>query len=93
MNALCERVIGTLRRECLDWMIPLSESHLRSLLRTWIQHYNRGRPHMSLGPGIPDPPAATAPQSASRHRRGGSYSVRANPVLGGLHHEYCLVAA
>ena len=93
MNALCERVIGTLRRECLDWVIPLSESHLRSLLRAWIQHDNRGRPHMSLGPGIPDPPAITFPKSPSRHRRGESYSVLANPILGGLHHEYCLVAA
>ncbi len=93
MNALCERLIGTLRRECLDWVIPLSESHLRSLLRAWIQHYNRGRPHMSLGPGIPDPPAITLPKSASRHRRCEGYSVRANPILGGLHHEYCHVAA
>ena len=93
MNALCERLIGTLRRECLDWVIPLSESHLRSLLRAWIQHDNRGRPHMSLGPGIPDPPAITFPKSPSRHRRGESYSVLANPILGGLHHEYCLVAA
>ena len=42
MNALCERVIGTLRRECLDWVIPLSESHLRSLLKSWTRHYNRG---------------------------------------------------
>ncbi len=93
MNALCEQVIGTLRRECLDWVIPLSESHLRTLLKTWIQHYNRGRPHMSLGPGIPDPPTIALPKSVSRHRRGETYSVRANPILGGLHHEYSLVAA
>jgi putative transposase len=43
-NAIRERVIGTIRRECLDWLIPLSESHLRSILRTWARHYNRGRP-------------------------------------------------
>ena len=40
-NAICERVIGTIRRECLDWMIPLSEAHLRSILREWVVHYNR----------------------------------------------------
>ena len=34
-NAICERVIGTIRRECLDWMIPMSEAHLRSILRLW----------------------------------------------------------
>ena len=93
MNAICERVIGTLRRECLDWLVPLSESHLRALLRAWIQHYNRGRPHMALGPGIPDPPLATIPKSASRHRRAESYAVKAEPILGGLHHEYRLAAA
>src|SRR5450755_4378934 len=37
-NPICERVIGTIRRECLDWLIPLSESHLRSILRMWIPH-------------------------------------------------------
>ena len=41
-NAICERVIGTIRRECLDWLIPMSESHLRSILRSWVGHYNRG---------------------------------------------------
>jgi putative transposase len=56
-NALCERVLGTLRRECLDWLIPLSEAHLRQTLRLWIAHYNRGRPHSALGPGVPDAPA------------------------------------
>jgi Integrase core domain len=42
MNAVCERVIGTIRRECLDWLIPVSEAHLRTTLRPWVQHYNRG---------------------------------------------------
>lgn len=75
-NAVCERVIGTIRRECLDWLIPVSEHHLRHILKTWIRHYNGGRPHMSLGPGIPDSPAITAvPASSSRHRRGERYVV------------------
>jgi putative transposase len=53
-NAFCERLIGTMRRECLDFMIPLSERHLRAIVREWVSHYNRGRPHSRLGPGIPD---------------------------------------
>ncbi len=44
-NSRCERLIGTLRRECLDWIIPLSEAYLRKTLRSWMPHYNRGRPH------------------------------------------------
>ena len=44
-NAICERVIGTVRRECLDWLIPISESHLRLILKEWVAHYNRGRAH------------------------------------------------
>ena len=60
-NALCERLIGTIRRECLDWLIPLSEPHLRTILRSWSDHYNRGRPHMSLGPGVPGPPRTPPP--------------------------------
>jgi putative transposase len=55
-NALCERLLGTLRRECLDFMIPLTENHLRRVLQAWVLHYNAGRPHMALGPGIPQPP-------------------------------------
>jgi transposase InsO family protein len=55
-NAVCERVIGTIRRECLDWLIPLSEPHLRSMLKEWVTHYNGARPHMALGPGVLDPP-------------------------------------
>jgi len=55
-NSICERVIGTIRRECLDWVIPLSEPHLRSILHEWVSHYNGGRPHSALGPGVPGPP-------------------------------------
>ncbi|MGO9606279.1 MAG: integrase core domain-containing protein [Candidatus Binataceae bacterium] len=66
-NSLCERSIGTLRRECLDWIIPLSEGHLRQTLRSWMAHYNRGRPHSSLGPGIPEPPP-DLPLPLQRHR-------------------------
>ena len=43
-NAYCERLMGTMRRECLDYVIPLSERHLRTILREWVAHYNHGRP-------------------------------------------------
>lgn len=94
-NAICERVIGTIRRECLDWLIPLSGSHLRSILKSWVGHYNRGRPHMALGPGVPDPPAflTLAHNRRTRHRIGEHLVVRVRSVLGGLHHEYSLASA
>ena len=68
-NSLRERVIGTARRECLDWLIPLSEAHLRAILKCWVTHYNRGRPHSALGPGVPDPPAnqKVTPKLEARH--------------------------
>jgi transposase InsO family protein len=91
-NAICERVIGTIRRECLDWMIPMSQGHLRSILREWVAHYNGERLHSALGPGVPGPPAgsASAPNRESRRRWTPGALVRASSVLGGLHHEYSL---
>ncbi|MCP3881162.1 MAG: transposase [Sulfitobacter sp.] len=90
-NAICERVIGSLRRDCLDLLIPLSENHLRRQIKVWVRHYNQGRPHMALGPGIPDPPAhlPVTPQT-HRHRLPADVCVVAQSVLGGLHHEYAL---
>ncbi len=90
-NAICERLLGTLRRECLDFLIPLTENHLRRLLHAWGRHYNAGRPHMSLGPGIPQPPVLLpASLQEHRHRISEHQRVGANPILGGLHHEYRL---
>lgn len=90
-NAICERVLGTLRRECLDFVIPLTTHHVQRLLAAWTPHYNRGRPHMSLGPGIPQPPPPL-PMTlhAHRHRLPAHLRVVARSVLGGLHHEYGL---
>jgi putative transposase len=91
-NTFCERLIGTIRRECLDFVIPMTEQHLRAILREWISHYNRGRPHSSLGPGLPDPPPGRVVTS-NGHQLPTGHRVGATPILGGLHHEYGLEAA
>ena len=91
-NAICERVIGTARRECLDWLIPMSEAHLRAILKCWVTHYNGGRPHSALGPGVPDPPEKHEGVPKLKHRYGlaADALVLVKSVLGGLHHEYSL---
>jgi putative transposase len=91
-NAVCERLLGTLRRECLDFVIPLTANHLHRLLSEWVCHYNTGRPHMALGPGMPQPPLSVPVLlQAHRHRLPPHLRVVARSVLGGLHHEYTLV--
>ena len=90
-NALCERLIGTLRRECFDFLIPLSANYVRWILREWVPHYNTSRPHMSLGPGMPQPPASLpVPLQAHRHQLPEHLPVVSQPILGGLHHAYAL---
>jgi transposase InsO family protein len=76
-NAVAERLIGTLRRECCDHLIVLSEQHLRAVLAQFAAYYNAERPHQTL--------ALDTPHPAARPRHG---PVRARPVLGGLHHVY-----
>jgi transposase InsO family protein len=90
-NSACERFGGTLRRECLDFLIPLNERHLKTTVKEWGLHYNRGRPHSSLGPGIPEPNQDRVPASDHRHSLPAGYRVVKRSVLGGLHHEYRLV--
>jgi transposase InsO family protein len=87
-NALCERLLGTLRRECLDFVIPLTAGHLQCLLHEWVKHYNTGRPHMALGPGIPQPPSSLpVPLHEHRHRLPVPLRVVVHPILGGLHYD------
>jgi transposase InsO family protein len=89
-NAYCERLVGTIRRECLDFLIPLNERHLRNLLREWVAHYNQARPHAALGPGIPEGGNRSFDANGSRHALPTDRYISKTAVLGGLHHEYRL---
>jgi transposase InsO family protein len=81
-NAVCERFLGSVRRECLDHLLVLGETHLRRVLRDYASYFNTERPHQGLQQRIPDRPEWSVPQP----RVGGR--VEAVPVLGGLHHAY-----
>jgi len=75
----------------VDFLIPLSANHVRRILREWVPHYNTSRPHMSLGPGMPQPPASLpVPLQAHRHQLPEHLLVVSQPILGGLHHAYAL---
>jgi transposase InsO family protein len=76
-NAIAERLVGTLRRECLDHLVIVNEAHLRAVLAEFVRYYNAERPHRTLNLETPMPVA--------RARAG---PVRSRPVLGGLHHVY-----
>jgi transposase InsO family protein len=90
-NALGERRIGTRRWECLDLLIPLTGNHLRGILHDWVSHDKRGRPHMALGPGIPQPPPSLSVRlQAHRHRVPPHVPRVARPILRGFHHNYRL---
>jgi transposase InsO family protein len=83
-NAICERVVGTLRRELLDQILILGLRHLRTVLAEYAIHYNRHRPHQSLGQRCPDnDPAVPAPIIDLADKR-----IKRRPVLGGLINEY-----
>jgi transposase InsO family protein len=69
-NAYCERLIGTIRRECLDWVIPLNEQHVRRVLAEWVAHYNGHRTHAGLEGRTPEPStdAGSARASVGQYR-------------------------
>ena len=89
-NAFCERLIGSARRECFDFMIPVNETHIRQTFKSWFGHYNRGRPHSSLGPGTPDRSTPKAELQIERHCIPKDCRIASVSILGGLHHEYRL---
>ena len=77
-NSICERYMGTLRRECLDHMIILNHKHLNDIVQEFTTFYNHARPHQGLHQCIPMQPP-DQPKAGK---------VVAFPVLGGLHHDY-----
>jgi putative transposase len=82
-NAFAERWVGTIRAECLDWLLIVGPGHLERVLRIYVDHYNGHRPHRALRLEAPDPPARLT-LSAEDHRA----LVHRRDRLGGLLHEY-----
>ena len=86
-NAVAERFVGTVRRECLDWLLVANRRHLNRVLREFVERYNTHRPHRALGLAPPERrhprrPCATPPAAA----------IRRDDRLGGLIHEYSIAA-
>jgi transposase InsO family protein len=85
-NAYAERVIRSIRQECLDHLLILNRAHLAFVLRQYVVYYNHRRPHQGLGQALPIPlaPGPTAPAAPQQ--------VRCRPVLGGIIHDYAVAA-
>src|SRR5215510_9175952 len=79
-NGYAERLIGTIRRECLDHLIVFGEAHLRRILGEFAAYYNESRTHRAL--------SQDAPVHRAIERLG---TITSRPVLGGLHHQYCRI--
>jgi transposase InsO family protein len=79
-NGYAERLIGTIRRECVDHLIVFGEAHLRRILGEYAAYYNGSRTHRSLNQ---DAPVHRAAQTIG--------AIKSRPVLGGLHHQYCRI--
>ena len=79
-NGFAERLIGSIRRECVDHLVVLGEAHLRRILKTYACYYNKIRTHRSLN--------KDAPVSRPVQRTG---MISSRPILGGLHHHYVRV--
>lgn len=86
-NAICERWIRTVRTECLDWLLIFSRRHLEHVLKTYIRHYNRQRPHRALHLQVPEQEELATARLLVDAR------VRRRDRLGGLLHEYYEAAA
>ena len=83
-NPFCERVIGSIRRDCLDHVIVLDERHLRRILREYLNYYHTCRTHLSLNKDPPETRLVEPP---------GMGDIVAFPHVGGLHHRYGRMAA
>ena len=78
-NSICERFLGSVRREALDHLLIVSERQLSRILKAYIEYFNQSRPHQGIGQALPDP------KQISSLSKGKIVSF---PVMGGLHHRY-----
>lgn len=85
-NAICERFLGSVRRECLDHVLIFHEKQLHRVLRAYVEYFNQARPHQGIRQQVPQGEVTTVPPDQRSHR------IIAVPILGGLHHEYRRVA-
>ena len=83
-NPYVERLIGTLRRDCLDHVIVLNDNHLRRILRDYLTYYHRCRTHLSMDKDSPEPRSVEPPDQGR---------ITEFPMVGGLHHRYSRLAA
>ena len=81
-NAVAERFLRSVRRECLDHLLLLGEAHLRRALGEYVAYFNQSRPHQGRGQAVPVPAGPLEPPQLHEG------TVIAIPVLGGLHHTY-----
>ena len=89
MNAICERLVGTLRRELLDRVLILGEGHLRAVLAEYQAHYNTARPHQGIAQRVPDGEHDGSHITATDLDR---ERIHRKPVLSGLINEYSRAA-
>ena len=85
-NAICERFLGSVRRECLDHILVLSEKQLHRVLRAYVAYFSWARPHQGIHQRVPEREVTCVPSAQPDER------IISVPVLGGLHHEYRRVA-
>jgi putative transposase len=93
-NAVCERFLGSVRRECLDHILILSETYLHGVVREYVYYFNKARPHQGIGQAIPTPQVVELQKQQRPQLLPSVVSgkVISFPVLGGLHHDYRKVA-
>ncbi len=82
-NPYVERLVGSIRRECLNHVIVLGETHLSRLLAAYLRYYHEARPHLGLARNAPVPRAVEPPAGGT---------IIALPRVGGLHHRYARAA-
>jgi hypothetical protein len=85
MNAICERLVGTLRREILDRVLILGKAHLRAVLTDYQAHYNTARPHQGIAQRVPADERDAHPATVTDID---TWQIRRKPILNGLINEY-----